>query len=74
MCQRKKARLLSPQRLFNTEQSVSVRFVIEEDKATLVFDNVAELVIDYDSGIYLPTALGKNHTPGVAEVNFGDVS
>ena len=68
-----KARLLSPHCLFNAEQGVSGRFVIEEDKATLVFDNVVEIVIDYDSGNYLPAALGKSHTPGVAEINLGDV-
>lgn len=68
-----KARLLSPQLLFNAEQGVSGRFVIKKDKATLVFDNVAELIIDYDSGNYLPTSLGKNHIPRVAEVNLGDV-
>ena len=68
-----KARLLSSQRLFNAEKGVPGGFVIEEHKATLVFDNIAELVIDYDSGNYLPTVLGNNHTPGVAEVNLGDV-
>ena len=41
-----KAHVLSPQRLFSAEKGVPVRFVIEEDKATLVLDYLAELYID----------------------------
>ena len=65
--------LLSPKRLFNAEQGVIGRFTIEEDNATLVFENVGEIVIDYDSRNHLPTGLGNNQTPGVAEVNLAGV-
>ena len=41
-----KARLLGSQRLSHTEKGVLGRFVIEEDKATLVLDYLAELYID----------------------------
>ena len=36
----------------------------------MTFDNVGELVVDYDSGNHLPTGLAKNLIPGVAEINL----
>ena len=64
------SRLLSPQRLFNAEKLVTGRFIVEEYKSILVFNNVAELVVDYDPSNHL-SVFGKNQTTGVAEVKLG---
>ena len=68
-----KARLLSPQRLFNAKQGVTGNFVVEESHATLRFDGVGILELAYDNSSHLPIALGKNKIPGVAEVNLGGI-
>ena len=68
-----KARLLSPQRLFNAKKGVTGRFIVSEDSSTLQFDGVGEIVVAHDPGNHLPIALGKNKIPGVAEVNLSDV-
>ena len=68
-----KQRLISPQRLFNSKQGVTGRYIVEETNSFLIFDGVGKLMIDYDSGNNLPTALGKNKVPGRAEVNLAGV-
>ena len=68
-----RARLISPQRLFNAAKGVTGRFLVEETHATLAFDGVGDIRIDYDTNNHLPTALGKNRVPGVVEVNLGGV-
>ena len=64
-----RARLLSPQRLFNSDKVVSGDFVVKEHHCILLFDGIGELVVDYDSRRYLPISLAKNHTPGQAEIS-----
>ena len=68
-----KARLISPQRLFNSNKGVTGKFIVEERHATLSFDDSGNIHIDYDTSNHLPTALAKNRVPGVAEVNLGGV-
>ena len=68
-----KQRLISPQRLFNSKQGVSGSFIVKETNSVLVFDGVGKLIIEYDSGNNLPTALAKNKVPGKAEVNLAGV-
>ena len=68
-----KARLLSPQRLFNAKKGITGKLIVEEKDATLSFDNVGDIQVEYDSSNSLPTALAKNKIPAVAEVNMGGV-
>ena len=64
-----KARLLSPQRLFNADKRVSGKFVTKEHNSILLFDGIGDLVVDYDSRSHLPISLAKNYTPGQAEIS-----
>ena len=57
-----KARLISPQRLFNKKQGITGRFVVTEDNASLDFDGFPPLHIDFDSNSHLPTGFAKNHS------------
>ena len=58
-----KARLISPQRLFNKKHGITGRFVVTEDNALLEFDDgFPPLRIDFDSNSHLPTRLAKNHS------------
>ena len=68
-----RARLISPQRLFNAAKGVVGRFLVEEVHTTLTFDGVGDIRIDYDTNNHLPTALGKNRVPGAVEVNLSGV-
>ena len=68
-----KARLISPQRLFNAEKGVTGRFIVEETKTTLIFDDVGEVEVDYEDKNHLPTALAKNFVPGSVEINLAGV-
>ena len=68
-----KQRLISPQWLFNSKQGVTRTFIVEETNSSLIFDGVGKLMINYDSGNNLPTALGKNKVPGRTEVNLTGV-
>ena len=54
-----KARLISPQRLFNAEKGVDGHFLIKETHSILHYAGVGDLRIDYDSKNHLPIALGK---------------
>ena len=54
-----KARLISPQRLFNAEKGVNGHFLVKESHAILHYEGVGSLKIDYDSKNRLPIALGK---------------
>ena len=54
-----KARLISPQRLFNSNKGVNGHFLINEKQAVLCYEGVGELIIDYDSNNHLPIAIGK---------------
>ena len=55
-----KACLISPQRLFRKEAGINDKFVCEEDNASIHFNALPPLVIDYDSRTHLPVALAKN--------------
>ena len=57
-----KARLISPQRLFNKKHGINGRFVVTEDNASLEFDGFPPLKIDFDSNSHLPTGLAKNQS------------
>ena len=65
-----KARLISPQRLFNSDQGVTGCYVTKEHSSTLIFDGVGELNITYDSRSHLPIAIAKNLDHGGAEANL----
>ena len=44
-----KAQLMSPHCLFKRDKGVTGNFYVEEDQATLIFDRVIPLVIEYDT-------------------------
>ena len=68
-----KARLISPQRLFNSKNGVSEKTIVEDKHSTLVFDSVGEVQIDYDSGSRLHVALAKDKIPGESKVHLAGV-
>ena len=43
---------------------------MEEAHATLFFEGVGAVQVDYDTNYHLPTALANNHITGVVEVNL----
>jgi hypothetical protein len=65
-----KARLISPQRLFNSNQGVLGQYIVQENHSTLIFDGVGELQIDYDARSHLPIALAKNLTTTASQANL----
>ena len=69
-----KTRLLSPQQLFCASQNINGSFTCRETHASLEFDSVGSLRIDYDSGTYLPVALAKNLTGSQAQANIAILS
>ena len=46
---------------------------VEEKHATLTFDGVGDIIVEYDTNNSLPTALGKNKVPGVVKKLRHDV-
>lgn len=65
-----KARLISPQRLFNKSKGITGKFITKENCATLSFDNVGSLDINYDDRSHLPIAIAKNLDPGGVQANL----
>ena len=65
-----RARLLSPQRLFNSREGVEGSFSCLEEHAILQLNNLPLLVIDYDEKSYLPIALATAESTGSAQVNL----
>ena len=57
-----KARLISPQRLFNKSQGITGKFIVTEDHASLDFDGLPPLKRDFDINSHLPTGLAKNQS------------
>ena len=57
-----KARLISPQRLFNKQRGIIGSFLVEEEHCTLTFKDRPPLIIDYDTRSHLPIGLAKNHS------------
>jgi hypothetical protein len=55
-----KARLISPQRLFNKAKGIEGTFTVMEEHAILTYKNVAELIVEYCPRSHLPLALAKN--------------
>jgi hypothetical protein len=55
-----KARLISPQRLFNKAKGIEGAFTVLEEHAVLTYNNVAELIVEYCPRSHLPLALAKN--------------
>jgi hypothetical protein len=55
-----KARLLSPQRLFNQKKGVTGQFSIREEHAILEIDNHPSLTLEYESTSHLPVGLATN--------------
>ena len=55
-----KARLISPQRLFNKAKGVNGSFTVLEEHAVLSYSNVADLIVEYCPRSNLPLALAKN--------------
>ena len=64
------ARLLSPQRLFSAANNINGRFSCMEKFASLEFDNVGSLKIEYDPNNHLPIALAKNLSGTQAQINL----
>jgi hypothetical protein len=52
-------RLISPQRLFNSDKGVGGKFVGTEHEFKLVFDNGTELTVDYDERNHLPIGYAR---------------
>ena len=76
-----KARLISPQRLFNKRKGVTGKFEGNEDTFTLHFDGGHQLIVDYDHRNHLPIGyalVGDNFSPSInPEANltlFGDTN
>ena len=46
---------------------------MEETKATLIFDDIGNVEVDYEDRNHLPTTLAKFFFPGSAEVNLAGV-
>ena len=63
-------RLLSPQRLFNKDKGIIGEFTCKEEHASLQFQGVPNVIIDYDSGNKLPIALGKNKAISAHQINL----
>ena len=55
-----KARLISPQRLFNKSKGVNGEFIVKELEAELTYFDVGTLHIPYDTNSHLPICLGRN--------------
>jgi hypothetical protein len=55
-----KARLISPQRLFNKAKGVNGSFTVLEEHAVLSYTDVADLIVEYCPRSNLPLALAKN--------------
>lgn len=55
-----RARLLSPQRLFNKQKGITGSFSVEEDHATLNINDHPSLIIEYESTTFLPVGLAWN--------------
>jgi len=55
-----KARLISPQRLLNKSQGITGKFTVTEEHASLEFEGLPPLKIDFDINSHLPTGLAKN--------------
>ena len=64
------ARLLSPQRLFSFADNINGKFSCSEKNATLEFDNVGSLQIDYDPNNHLPISVAKNLAGTQAQINL----
>ena len=65
-----KARLISPQRLFRKEAGITGKFTCEEDQASLSFNDLPPLMIDYDSRTHLPVCLAKNVSATQPQANI----
>ena len=63
-------RLLSPQRLFNKDKGIIGEFTCREEHASLQFQGVPNVIIDYDSRSKLPIALGKNKAVSAHRINL----
>ena len=55
-----KARLLSPQRLFQEDQGLTGEFRVQQHHSLLEFDGLPSLHISHDEWSHLPIGLGKN--------------
>ena len=64
-----KARLISPQRLFNKSKGAEGSFICLEEHAILSYPGICDLTIDYDSRTHLPTAVAKNLSAEGAQAN-----
>jgi hypothetical protein len=66
------ARLLSPQRLFNSQRGVNGSFVIREEHAVLHLNDHPPLIVDYDTNNNLPVGLSHNseQSPSVLQANL----
>ena len=64
------ARLLSPQRLFSAANNVNGIFTCAEKNATLQFNDVGALVINYDENNHLPIAMAKNLADTQPQINL----
>lgn len=63
-----KARLISPQWSFNKCQGITGKFTGTEEHASLEFDGLPPLKIDFDINSHLPTGLAKNQSQFVAPI------
>ena len=66
-------RLISPQRLFCEKLGVTSYFLVDEHFATLEFDNMGIIEVEYVKDNNVPTTLVKNSSSGGAEVNLAGI-
>ena len=62
--------LLSPQRLFKKNKGIIGEFTCRKEHASLQFQGVPNIIIDYDSRSKLPIALGKNKEVPAHQINL----
>jgi hypothetical protein len=55
-----RARLLSPQRLFNKHKGITGSFALKEEHAVLSINDNHPLIVDYEDTTFLPVALAWN--------------
>lgn len=67
-----KARLISPQRLFNAKAGVTGLFTCSETEATLQLNDLPVLSICYDLHNHLPIGQGRNHSDVVLNLAIND--
>ena len=63
-------RLLSPQRLFSKNEGIIGESTCREEHASLKFEGIPKLIVDYDSRSKLRITLGTNKEVSAHKINL----